>query len=76
MHDPDRDRDSALAAVVEGRCGRPFDWLGIHPQGDPSSPGRVVRAFLPWAGLAILLSVAGIWLLSQPMEMRGTMMGG
>ncbi len=31
-----------------------------------------VRAFLPWAILATLLSGAGIWLLMQPMEMRGT----
>ncbi len=31
-----------------------------------------LRAFLPWAILATLLSLAGIWLLNQPMEMRGT----
>jgi polyferredoxin len=43
---------------------------------DAGSAGNARRAFLPWAGLAIILSVAGIWLLSQPMEMRGTMMGG
>ena len=30
------------------------------------------RAFLPWALLATLLAGAGIWLLLQPMEMRGT----
>ncbi len=30
------------------------------------------RAFLPWAVLATLLTGAGIWLLTQPMEMRGT----
>lgn len=33
---------------------------------------RAVRAFVPWAVLAILLALAGIWLLTQPMEMRGT----
>ncbi len=43
---------------------------------DLESTAMAKRAFLPWAGLAIVLSVAGIWLLSQPMEMRGTMMGG
>lgn len=31
-----------------------------------------LRAFLPWAVLATLLALAGLWLLTQPMEMRGT----
>jgi polyferredoxin len=30
------------------------------------------RAFLPWATLATTLTLVGIWLLLQPMEMRGT----
>lgn len=34
------------------------------------------RAFLPWAGLAVLLCAAGVWLLLQPMEMRGTFRAG
>lgn len=33
---------------------------------------QAVRAFAPWALLATTLSAAGIWLLLQPMEMRGT----
>jgi hypothetical protein len=37
---------------------------------------RLWRAFLPWAGLIVLLLVAAIWLMSQPMEMRGTMLAG
>jgi polyferredoxin len=37
---------------------------------------RAIRASLPWGALALLLSAAGAWLLSQPMEMRGTLMGG
>lgn len=40
------------------------------------SPLRPLRAFLPWAGVATILFAAAIWLLSQPMEMRGTMLGG
>jgi hypothetical protein len=36
------------------------------------SPKRTWRAFLPWAGLLLLLLLAGVWLMSQPMEMRGT----
>jgi polyferredoxin len=34
-----------------------------------------IRGALPWALLAGLLSLAGIWLLLQPMEMRGTVLG-
>jgi polyferredoxin len=37
--------------------------------------GRALRATLPWAALALALSAAGVWLLFQPMEMRGTVMG-
>lgn len=38
--------------------------------------GRTSRAFIPWALLCGLLAMASIWLLSQPMEMRGTFLGG
>lgn len=33
-------------------------------------------AALPWAMLVLMLSAASVWLLSQPMEMRGTFLGG
>jgi hypothetical protein len=40
-------------------------------------PGRAAfKASAPWALVALLLSLAGTWLLLQPMEMRGTFMGG
>jgi hypothetical protein len=40
-------------------------------------PGpRSLRASAPWAALSVGLSVAGIWLLMQPMEMRGTVLAG
>jgi hypothetical protein len=35
-----------------------------------------LRASLPWVAIAVALSLAGIWLLLQPMEMRGTFMAG
>jgi hypothetical protein len=35
-----------------------------------------VRAFAPWALLAVLLFAAGAWLMLQPMEMRGTVGAG
>jgi hypothetical protein len=45
-------------------------------QRELGEPRRARRGFLSWALLALLLSFAGIWLLTQPMEMRGTMMSG
>ena len=30
-----------------------------------------VRVFIPWAALSLLMAGAAIWLMSQPMEMRG-----
>jgi ferredoxin len=33
------------------------------------------RAALPWAMVCLLLFASGIWLLSQPMDMRGTFLG-
>lgn len=38
-------------------------------------PARPVRPFAPWAVVLSLLLGAAIWLLSQPMEMRGTFLG-
>ena len=43
---------------------------------EQDAPNTPLRIFLPWAGLAGLIFGAAIWLLSQPMEMRGTMLGG
>jgi ferredoxin len=37
------------------------------------APARTVAAFLPWAGLCLLLWISAVWLMGQPMEMRGTM---
>ncbi len=39
---------------------------------EESAPRTAGLAFLPWAVLATLLTGLGIWLLVQPMEMRGT----
>lgn len=33
------------------------------------------RAFVPWAALVVCLFAAGVWLLLQPMDMRGTLAG-
>jgi hypothetical protein len=36
------------------------------------APARPTRAFLPWAALHSLLLALAIWVLLQPMAMRGT----
>jgi hypothetical protein len=41
-------------------------------------PGRSrpIRSFLPWALLIAVLFLVGVWIVLQPMQMRGTMPGG
>jgi cytochrome c oxidase assembly factor CtaG len=39
------------------------------------APERPLRALAPWAGLIVGLFVVGIWILFQPMQMRGTLPG-
>ena len=37
--------------------------------------GQRVRAFIPWAVLSLLIAGAALWVMSQPMEMRGIVLG-
>jgi len=39
------------------------------------SPRRTARAFAPWAFVTVLLFLCALWLMNQPMEMRGTFLG-
>lgn len=54
-------------------------WLGsllaAYRIAEREYPARAARTFLPWAGLALLLFGSALWLLAQPMEMRGTFLG-
>ena len=34
-----------------------------------------VRVFIPWASVSLLVAAAAFWLMSQPMEMRGVVLG-
>ena len=40
------------------------------------SPDRPMRAFAPWAAVSVLLFCAALWLMFQPMEMRGMFLPG
>jgi hypothetical protein len=39
-----------------------------------SGPGKASRLIAPWAALAIGLYALGLWILFQPMQMRGMIM--
>lgn len=39
------------------------------------APDRSLRAFVPWATLALIIAVGAWWLMTQPMEMRGVALG-
>jgi hypothetical protein len=36
------------------------------------SPSRATAAALPWIAVTLILFVAAVWMLAQPMEMRAT----
>jgi hypothetical protein len=43
---------------------------------EEDSPGKVIRAFAPWALVSVTIWVVSVWLMYQPMEMRAMLMGG
>ncbi len=51
-----------------------YGYRTFTPQ--PLTAGRRMLAFAPWAALLVLLFACGVWLMFQPMQMRGTMMMG
>jgi ferredoxin len=55
-------------------------WLGsllvAYRLADREAKGRAWATFLPWAALLSLLFAAALWLMGQPMEMRGTFLVG
>lgn len=42
--------------------------LGLTPR-----PSLALKAFAPWAMLSLVLFAAGVWIVLQPMQMRGTL---
>lgn len=43
---------------------------------EEDSEEHALRAFSPWAVVCLLLFLASVWLMTQPMDMRATMMAG
>ncbi|HEY4313484.1 MAG TPA: cytochrome c oxidase assembly protein [Pirellulales bacterium] len=48
-------------------------YLVFRAANDPSSLRRTLKKFLPWSALIVALFVLAIWIVHQPMEMRGTL---
>jgi ferredoxin len=50
--------------------------LVIHQLAESDCVDRPLRAFAPWAVVALVLWVAAMWMMFQPMDMRGTFLAG
>jgi hypothetical protein len=40
------------------------------------SPNHPWKIFIPWGAVSVIVSMAALWLLYQPMEMRAMLMSG
>jgi len=50
--------------------------LVIHQLAESDCAGRPLRAFAPWAAVSVVLWIAAMWMMFQPMDMRGTFLAG
>jgi ferredoxin len=50
--------------------------LVIHQLAESDCAERPLRAFAPWAAVSVVLWMAAMWMLFQPMDMRGTFLAG
>jgi len=48
--------------------------LVTHRLAEDDCAQHPMRAFVPWAGVCLLICLAAVWLMFQPMEMRATLM--
>ena len=42
-------------------------------EANTASTRQAVRALVPWATVVVMLFLLGVWIVFQPMEMRGTL---
>jgi ferredoxin len=50
--------------------------LVTHQLAEEDCGTQPMRAFVPWAVVCVVIGLASVWLMFQPMEMRATLMGG
>jgi ferredoxin len=61
-----------LGAVLLGAIG---SLALVHRISERDHPGRSLRAAAPWAVVVVGLALLALWIVGQPMEMRGTGLG-
>jgi len=62
-----------LGAVLVGALGSS---ALVHRIAGRDFPSRAGRAAAPWILLVLALTAIALWIIGQPMEMRGTELGG
>ena len=62
-----------IGFLVLGLVG---SWLVAWAIARELAPGRTGAAFAPWAVVHLVLFVSAVWIMTQPMDMRGTFLGG
>ena len=62
-----------IGLVLLGTLGSLAAAYQIAERDDPHQP---FRASLPWLIVTVVLAIAAMWILAQPMEMRGMAVGG
>ena len=50
--------------------------LVIYQLADGDCAESPLRAFVPWAAVSVVLWIAAMWMMFQPMDMRGTFLAG
>ena len=63
----------AIGFLLLGFAGSLVITYGLAEE---DAPRRPMRAFMPWASVCLIVWMASMWLMFQPMEMRATLMGG
>jgi ferredoxin len=62
-----------IGAVLLGALG---SLVLVYRISERDHPREAARAAIPWAAIVAGLAVLAVWILAQPMEMRGTGLGG
>jgi len=56
--------------------GLAVSWLVTYHLAAADSPNHPWKIFIPWGAVSLIVSMAALWLLYQPMEMRAMLMSG
>ena len=62
-----------IGVVLLGMIG---SFVIVHGISERDHPDHAQRASAPWNVVVVAIAVAALWTITQPMEMRGTGLGG